>query len=185
MTIEYRGPGFLSFVWFGSSPTPSPTLSKLSLFLGLPVCHRSILLTWEVVGVGKEPNPSTARKPALYNSYSNILWYGIWCSRCCSSETRHSLRLWWTYNYIYTLASMSLCLVPASIAVRTRHINAHSQKNGVARRPKALLTFSVWIENWSAKKTLVWSWKNNQSLRMKTKNYIIPDSVMVKAIRYY
>ncbi len=37
--IIYRGPGFLAVVWFGSSPTPSP-VSKLSLFLSLPLCRR-------------------------------------------------------------------------------------------------------------------------------------------------
>ncbi len=38
--------GFLSVVSFGSSPTPSPfSVSKLSLFLNLPVCRRSSLLT--------------------------------------------------------------------------------------------------------------------------------------------
>jgi hypothetical protein len=46
---------------------------------------------------------------------------------------------------------MSLCLVPASIAVRTRHqcSIAHSKKNGVTRRPKTLLTFSRM--NWELK----------------------------------
>ncbi len=41
----YWGPGFLAAVWFGSSPTPPPPVSKLCLFLSLPVCCRSILLT--------------------------------------------------------------------------------------------------------------------------------------------
>jgi hypothetical protein len=38
----YRGPGFLTVVWFGSSPAPFPpaTVSKFSLFLSLPVCRR-------------------------------------------------------------------------------------------------------------------------------------------------
>ncbi len=38
---------FLAFLWFGSSPTPSPTspFSKLSLLLSLPVCCRSSLMT--------------------------------------------------------------------------------------------------------------------------------------------
>ncbi len=42
-----RWPGFLAVVWFGSSPSPfSPfPVSNLSLFLSLPVCHRSSLLT--------------------------------------------------------------------------------------------------------------------------------------------
>ncbi len=43
---DYRGPGFLSFVYFGSPPS-SPGC-KLSLFLSLPVCRRSSLLTEEV-----------------------------------------------------------------------------------------------------------------------------------------
>jgi hypothetical protein len=50
-TREYwmidRGPGFLLVVWFGSSPIPfpPPSLSRLSLFLSLPVCRRSSLPT--------------------------------------------------------------------------------------------------------------------------------------------
>jgi hypothetical protein len=47
----YRGPGFLAVVWFGSSLNPSPPfpVTKLSLFLSLPVCRRLSLLT----GVGR------------------------------------------------------------------------------------------------------------------------------------
>ncbi len=59
----YRGPSFLAVAWFGSSPTPSPPspVSKLSLFLSLPVCRRSSLLTGEEGTQGrrgKEPNQS-------------------------------------------------------------------------------------------------------------------------------
>ncbi len=46
----YRGPGFLAFVWFGSTPTPYPPpspVSKVTLFLSLSVCRRSSLLTEE------------------------------------------------------------------------------------------------------------------------------------------
>ncbi len=64
----YRRLGFLAVVWFGSSPTPSPPspVSKLSLFLSLPLCPWPNLLTgeaWE--RVGEEPNHTTARKPGL------------------------------------------------------------------------------------------------------------------------
>ncbi len=48
--IIYRGPSFLAFVRFGSSPTsfpPTSPVSKLSLFLSLIVCRRSSLLTGE------------------------------------------------------------------------------------------------------------------------------------------
>ncbi len=41
----YREPGFLAFVWLGPYPA-----RKLSLFLGLPMCRQSNLLT----GEGKE-----------------------------------------------------------------------------------------------------------------------------------
>jgi hypothetical protein len=45
----YRGPGFVAVVWFGSSPPPPPPSpgSKLSLFLSLPVCSWSSLLSGE------------------------------------------------------------------------------------------------------------------------------------------
>jgi hypothetical protein len=41
-------------------PPPSP-VSKLSLFLSLPLCRQSSVLTGEWVGVGEEPNQTTAR----------------------------------------------------------------------------------------------------------------------------
>jgi hypothetical protein len=61
----YRGPGFLVIIWFGSSPTPILPfpVSKLFLFLSLPVCPRSNLLPGGGETVGEEPNLTTARKP--------------------------------------------------------------------------------------------------------------------------
>jgi hypothetical protein len=44
-------------------PPPSP-VSKLSLFLSIPVCRRSSLLTEKGRVVGKEPNHTNARKPS-------------------------------------------------------------------------------------------------------------------------
>ncbi len=44
------------------SPTPFPSpVSKLSLFLSLPLCRLSSLRMGE--GVGEEPNHTTAKKP--------------------------------------------------------------------------------------------------------------------------
>ncbi len=50
----YRGPGFLVVKSFGSSPTCSPhyPVSKLSIFLSLPVCRRSSIVTWDGGGGG-------------------------------------------------------------------------------------------------------------------------------------
>ncbi len=56
----YREPIFLAVVTFGPFTILSP-VSKLPLFLSLPVCRRSSLLTWE--RVGEEPKHATARKP--------------------------------------------------------------------------------------------------------------------------
>jgi hypothetical protein len=59
----YRGPGFLTVIWFSSSPQPlypSP-VSKLPLFLSLPVCRWSNLLNGR--GMGEEPNHTASRKP--------------------------------------------------------------------------------------------------------------------------
>ncbi len=64
--VESAFPGENGVVWFGSSPPPPPPaspVSKLSLFLNLPVRCRSSFLTERGVGVGEEPNHSTARKP--------------------------------------------------------------------------------------------------------------------------
>ncbi len=48
--MVYRGPSFLGVAWFAPPPDPPPfSVSKLSLFLILPVCRRSISL---MVGTG-------------------------------------------------------------------------------------------------------------------------------------
>ncbi len=54
----YRGPGFLAFLRFGSSPSP---VIKLFLFLCLPVYRRSSLLTER--GWGMEPNHTLLKNP--------------------------------------------------------------------------------------------------------------------------
>jgi len=73
----YKGPGCLAVVWLGSSPTPFPpsTDSIFSLFLSLPVCRRSSLLT-EEGGGGRWGTKSfrTRESLTLYKSF-NTLWY--------------------------------------------------------------------------------------------------------------
>jgi hypothetical protein len=65
----YSGPGFLVVVRFGFSPVPFPHLSPQQLlyylFLSLPLCRRSSLLTGEGGGgeVDEEPSDTIARKP--------------------------------------------------------------------------------------------------------------------------
>jgi hypothetical protein len=68
----YRRPGFLAVVWFGSSPLP---ISKLSLFLGLPVCRPSSLLTGEGRERGWARNQIIRPREslALYKSF-NCFW---------------------------------------------------------------------------------------------------------------
>jgi len=73
----YRGPGCLEVVWLTPSPPPSSRspVSKLSLFLKLPVSCRSSLLTAGEgeEGGGEEPNHTTAKSLVLYNSFSTLL----------------------------------------------------------------------------------------------------------------
>ncbi len=45
----YRGPGFLTVAWFGSSHTLFPAVWKVPLFPSLPVCRRLGFLTGEGV----------------------------------------------------------------------------------------------------------------------------------------
>jgi hypothetical protein len=56
---------------------PSP-VSKLSLFLSLPVCRRSSLLTGDggKEWGGEEPNLDTTESLVLYRS---LILYGVWC----------------------------------------------------------------------------------------------------------
>ncbi len=76
----YRGPGFLAVIWFGSLPTPSSqlSLSKLSLFLSLPVCRRSSLLTGGGRGWGRSQIIWPQESLALYKSFNTL------CLRPCS-----------------------------------------------------------------------------------------------------
>ncbi len=61
----YRGPGFLAFLWFGSSPTPSspfPSASCLSFSVSHCVAGRAY---WCERGVGEEPNHTTHWKKEI------------------------------------------------------------------------------------------------------------------------
>ncbi len=65
--MYYRGPGLLAVVQYDLAPPPLPPVSKLSIFLSLPVCRRWRLLMLEKEkeegGREKEPNRTAARKP--------------------------------------------------------------------------------------------------------------------------
>ncbi len=95
-SIEW-GPGFLAVVWFGSSPAPLPPfpVSKLSLFLSLPVCRRSSLLTGGggKVWASEEPNHSTARSLALYKSFNTL------CCRWLKNKFLHWRRGWRMHHW--------------------------------------------------------------------------------------
>jgi hypothetical protein len=69
----YRGPGFLEMIRLLRLPLPPSPVSKLSLFLSLPVCCRSSLLTGEGGGRGAE---SYDRKKAWssINNFCTILY---------------------------------------------------------------------------------------------------------------
>ncbi len=49
----FEGPGFLAVIRFGPTLTPPPFVSKLPLFLSIPVCRLLILLTGVGVGGGR------------------------------------------------------------------------------------------------------------------------------------
>jgi hypothetical protein len=69
----YRGAGFTCGRMIRLLTHPFP-VSKLSLFLGLPVCRRSSLLTGEGGGgVVEEPNHKTARESMAFYKLFNTL----------------------------------------------------------------------------------------------------------------
>jgi hypothetical protein len=70
----YRGTGFFAVVWFVSSPPPP--VSKLSLFLSLPVCLRSSLLQKGDRGRAKSLIKRPRERLALYKPFNTF-----WC-RC-------------------------------------------------------------------------------------------------------
>ncbi len=82
-----RWPGFLAVKWVGSTPTPTPLppspVSKLSLFLSLPVCRHPAFLTGEGEGMDEEPNYRTGEKawPSINHSIlsgEGVLLVFIW-----------------------------------------------------------------------------------------------------------
>jgi hypothetical protein len=74
----YRGPGFLVVKSFGSSPTCSPyyPVSKVSIFLSLPVCRRSSIVTWDGGGGGGGAKSCDRQKA----------WSSIYHSNGCSNK---------------------------------------------------------------------------------------------------
>jgi hypothetical protein len=84
----YRGLSFLVIEWFSSSPTPSPPspVSKLSLFLRIPVCRRSSLLTGEGRrGWGRSQIIRRRESHVLYELFNTL------CSGVYSFESRQNL----------------------------------------------------------------------------------------------
>ncbi len=67
----YRGPSFLAGVWFGSTPSPPPPVSKLSLFISLPMWRRYRLLTGEE---GQESLDFYNSFYSLYSVHSHSCW---------------------------------------------------------------------------------------------------------------
>jgi hypothetical protein len=61
----YRGQGFHAFLWFGSSPPPTPLSCQQIVSLSLSSCVSPVELTgrWGRGGMEEEPNPTTVRKP--------------------------------------------------------------------------------------------------------------------------
>ncbi len=84
----YSGAGFLAVVWFGRFPLP-PSVSKLSLFLRLPVSRRSSLLTGDGRGGrgwGRSQILRRRESLVLYKPY-NTLWHAgystcLYLNRC-------------------------------------------------------------------------------------------------------
>jgi hypothetical protein len=105
----YRGPGFLWFGLLDHSLTPSP-VSKLFLFLSLPVCRRSSLLTEEgIEGAGKELNHTTARKPGPFALFLSAILTPQGCLFC--PRTVYI----WLFFYLHTLSSQQE-LGPSSVS---------------------------------------------------------------------
>jgi hypothetical protein len=81
--MNYGGPGFSHSRMIIDLAPPNPPshspVSKLSLFLSLPVWRWSGLLTGGIDGVGEEPNHTTARKPGPLQiiQYSLGLWVTV------------------------------------------------------------------------------------------------------------
>jgi len=71
----YRGPGCFTVIWFRSSPTPfspPPPISKLALFLSLPVCRLPSLLTGDGGGGQGTKSCDLQESLALYKPFNTL-----------------------------------------------------------------------------------------------------------------
>ncbi len=72
--IIYRGPGFLAFLWFGSSPTPSPPVSKFDRRHTGRFSNKDKLLTGRGEGWGGESKIIRRRESLVIYKSFNALW---------------------------------------------------------------------------------------------------------------
>ncbi len=93
----YRGPGFLAFVWFGSTPNPLlPPLPSVSSTGDTQEDWEREATCWRQrrEGVAVEPNHTTARSLALYKSFNPLCATGIKsCSGCCGTLPSSAFRI--------------------------------------------------------------------------------------------
>jgi hypothetical protein len=108
-----RGRGFLAVVWLGPSPTLSP-ISKLSLFLSLPLCRRSSLLTG-VWGEGRRSQIIQQRESLLLYKSFTTLSPTVNCITVCWEKSqliqqRESLVLYKSFNTLFPKSTLLQCI---------------------------------------------------------------------------
>ncbi len=139
MYYYYRGPGSLAGVWFGSSYNPPPPpISKVSLFLNLPLCRWSNLLTrWGKEGLMEEPNHTTTKQPGPRWSIQYSLFVPNW--RLVIFRFVHEkIMLYFmlsSYERINNIKTFHSLFVFSSRFVEVSHqINMHLQYNKNMKR---------------------------------------------------
>ncbi len=97
----HRGSGFVVVLWFGSSPSPSSSVSKLSIFISLtgwvsPTKYIYRAYWQQGGGGGEEPNHTTARR--AWSSINNLVLSGLSFRKKLRAKSYDGEKAWSSIN---------------------------------------------------------------------------------------
>ncbi len=131
--MDYRGPGFLAVVWFGFSsnpPPPPPPVSKLSLYLSLPLCRRSSLLTGGGGRGAKSYDDGEKAWPSINHSILSMRgFFTTWSGNFyCRPHLFEPKRIFWFCKNIHAL------LPSKTVTNKIRHLRKTLDKHEVQNK---------------------------------------------------
>ncbi len=108
--MGYRELSFLVVTWFGSSPSPFPPISKLSVILSLPVCRRRAY--WQERGRGGGRGAKSYDLEKVWPSISHSILSGQESPNLHQSERSAQYirgRYFARINVFHSVCSVSYC----------------------------------------------------------------------------